>query len=203
MSNKVLILFISAVLVLAGGFYLGYRVFHPHASMAINSNTVLTELRSQGFLITQSYIVNQQIEISKSTGSDLKDFFLGQTITAAANVKVSSGVDLTKLAPEDIQVSGGQIQLTLPAVQTQSVELLGNVMLQNKQGILKQIFNSEDGYNEAVAKIQNQARAAAEQADIRADAQANAQKQITTLVRYLYPQKEVVVEFKGSDTPNK
>ena len=183
------------VLFLAG-LYAGYRVFHPQATTAVNSQTVLVQLKSQGFLVTQSYVVNQQVEIDKSTGSQFKDFFLGQTITAQANVKISSGLDLTQLSDQDVAVTADQITLALPPISTQSVELLGAVFLQNKQGILKKVFDNNDGYNEAVAKIQEQARASAEVPELRADAQTNAQKQITTLVRYLYPQKEVVVSFK-------
>jgi tryptophanase len=75
----------------------GYKIFRPQAKEEITSNVVLTALRVEGFLVSQNYIFNQTITIDRSTGSAFKDFFLGQTIDANANMKVSSGVDLSKL----------------------------------------------------------------------------------------------------------
>ncbi len=192
--KKYLLVFLALVL-FVGGLYLGYRVFRPQSSITVNSQTVLTMLQSEGFFVTQSYVVNQMVEIKTSTGSDFKDLFWKQDIQASANVKVSSGVDLSKLTAESIQVTGSQIIVTLPAVSTQSVELIGNVLLQNKQGILKKIFDNDDGYNVAVAKIQEEARAAAETAELRADAKANAEREIKRLLRYVDLKREVVVKF--------
>lgn len=180
----------------SAGVYAGYQVFHPRATNTVNSQTVLTMLKSEGFLVTQSYVVNQMVTINKSTGSDLKDIFWKQDITASANMKVSSGVDLSKLTAASIQVDGNSITVELPAIETQSAELIGQVLLQNKQGILKKLFNNEDGYNEALAKIKEEALKAAAVPELRTDAETNAQKEIQRLLRYLYPEREVIVKFK-------
>ena len=96
---------IAALILFLGGLFVGYKVFFFLQKEEITSNVVLTALQSQGFLVSQNYIFNQTITIDRSTGSQLKDIFLGQTIDANANMKVSSGVDLSKLTAENIRVA--------------------------------------------------------------------------------------------------
>jgi len=191
---KKYILPIAALILFFGGLFVGYKVFHPSAKEEVNSNVILTALQSEGFLVSQNYIFNQTITIDRSTGSQFKDFFLGQTIEANANMKVSSGVDLKKLTQNDITVTDTEIQIQLPAVETQSTELLGNIVLQNKQGIVKRLVDNDDGYNAALIELKKEALKASETTELRAEAQANSEREIKTFLQFVAPEKAVKFE---------
>ncbi len=196
MTKKYLIAAL-AIALFGGGLFLGYRLFAPRPlSKTVNAQVVLTALKSEGFLVTQSYVFNQVVTINHSTGSQFKDIFWKQAIKASANVKVNSGVNLTKIAADNITVSGKTITLELPAIETNSTEIIGDVILQNNQGILKKVFDSNDGYNESITEIKNQALLAATGTELRAAAEESAQKEIQRLIRYAYPESEVLVQFK-------
>lgn len=180
-----------ACILFFGGLFLGYKIFRPAAKEEITSNVILTALQSEGFLVSQNYIFNQNITIDRSTGSAFKDFFLGQTIEANANMKVSSGIDLKKITQKDITITPTEIQVVLPPVETQSTELLGNVVLKNRQGILKKIVDNDDGYNIALAKLKTEALKSVEGAELREEAKMNAQKEVKKFIGFIDPQKEV------------
>ncbi len=185
---------ITALILFLGGLFVGYKIFRPEAKEEITSNVVLTALQSQGFLVSQNYIFNQTITIDRSTGSAFKDIFLGQTIDANANMKVSSGVDLSKLRAENIRVTDKEIQITLPVVETQSTELLGNIVLTNKQGIIKRIVDNDDGYNAALTQLKSEAMKAAEAVELREEAKNNAQKEIKKFIQFIDPQKQITIQ---------
>ncbi len=173
---------------------MGYKIFRPNPKEEITSNIVLTALQSEGFLVSQNYIFNQTIMIDRSTGSNLKDIFFGQNIEANANMKVSSGVDLSKLTANDVQVTEKEIQITLPSVQTQSTELLGNIVLTNKQGIIKRVVDNDDGYNAALTELKKEAMKAAETLELRQEAKINAEKELKKFLQFVDPQKEVTFQ---------
>jgi hypothetical protein len=189
---KKYLLLIAAFILFFGGLFLGYRIFRPVPKEVVTSNIILTALQSEGFLVSQNYIFNQTITIDRSTGSAFKDFFLGQTIEANANMKVSSGIDLKKMSEKDIAITDTKIQIILPQVETQSTELLGNIVLKNRQGILKKIVDNDDGYNAAFTKLKREAMKSVEVPELREEAKINAQKEIKRFVGFIDPQKEVI-----------
>lgn len=179
------------------GIYFGYLIFQPQiVKEQINSQTILETLKNEGFLATQTYIFNQSVTIDKNTGIMWKDFFWGQEINASAVVEVNSGVDLTKLTANNIKVTANQINLTLPQIEVQSVELLGDIELRNSQGILKKIFNDDDGYNLALSKIKEEAIKAASDEKLVNQAQSSTQKEITRLIGLAAPKMQILIEFK-------
>jgi hypothetical protein len=194
---KKYLLIALVIIIFAAGFYLSYLIFKPSVvSQKITSQTILRTLQDKGFLVTQNYTLNQKVTIDKNTGVFWKDFFWGQEITASAVVKINSGVDLRKLAVEDIQLSNKQVKLTLPPIEIQSTEIISDIELQNSQGILKKIFNNEDGYNTALGLIKEQAQTAASQEDLIKEAQASTQKEIQRLISLVASDWQVRVEFK-------
>lgn len=186
---------IGSLLLVIFGVVIGYSLFHPKSSKEVTAQTVVTSLQSEGFLVTESYIANQQVNITHSTGSDFKDIFWKQAIKASANVKVNMGVDLGQLTQNNVQVNDKQITVRLPPVKINSTEILGDVLLQNNQGIFKKIFDSNDGYNEAVSELKNQVEQAAQNMEIQNDAKENTVRQIKYLLEYIAPDKEIVVIF--------
>lgn len=190
-------LFIT-VLLLGTGVFLGYKVFSPTATSTsqVNATSIVTMLKQEGFLVTQTYILNQQVSINKDSGSAFKDFFWGQDITASGNMKVGSGVDLNKILANDITVSDRLITLKLPTVETHSIELIGEITLANKQGILKRIFDNNNGFNEAYQALQGVAGTAAMTTTLRVEAENSTKKEITKLLGLVAKDRVVEITFK-------
>lgn len=160
------------------------------------AESVLIALKGQGFLITQTYLFNQSVTIDHASGSFFKDLFWNQIVSATANLKVSSGVDLSKLSLADIEQNGTKITISLPLPTRYSTEVLGAVSLQNKQGVLKKLFDSDNGYNQALAALKNEAEKAAETSELLQDAQQGTEKEISRLVQLFVPGAEVHLVFK-------
>lgn len=194
MKNKLII--IGVLLVLVGGIFLGYRLGKPNKpGEQVSSQSIVQALKHEGFLVTETYIITQQIKIDRSTGSPFKDFFWGQDIIAIGTMKASLGVDLNKLSPEDIQVDVRKVSVTVSALQDHGVELMGDITLQNKQGIFKKVFNNDDGYNAAYAKLKEAALEAAHSDAVQNEAKENTKKEIERLVRLVAGDREVEVKF--------
>ncbi len=194
---KYYLLIAATAIMLGTGVYLGYRWFgHTNQPATVNSQTIVTMLKQEGFLVTQTYIFNQKITIKRDSGSVWKDFFWGQDITALANMKVSSGVDLNKLSVESITVNDHTLNIELPNMETHSVEVIGDITLQNNQGILKRVFNNDDGYNAAYQALQKTALEAAATSTLRAEAEASTQKEVTQLLTLVSKDRKITITFK-------
>ena len=189
---KKYILTIAFVLFFVIGMVLSYTIFKPAPKQMVTSQSILTALTSEGFLVSQNYVFQQTVTIEKSTGSALKDVFFGQTIEATALMKVSAGVALSKLQEQDIRVTGTEIHIALPPVETQSIEILGNITLDNSQGIVKRLVDNDDGYNVALSELKQQAKSAAETPELQQEALVQAQKQIQTFLQFVDPEKKVL-----------
>lgn len=188
---------IAIICFVGSGVYLGYRLFSPAAprAAATTSQTIVNAFHEEGFLVTESYVLNEKVTIDQKTGSAWKDFFWGQTIDAEATMKVNAGVDLTKIEANDISVTGDTVTLRLPNLQEQSVEVVGNITLTNKQGVLKRLFNNDDGYNVAYEKLRSEAQGVINTPEFQTAAQESTKKQITTLLRFLIGERSIVVTF--------
>ncbi len=196
MKNALAIL-IAAIILFGIGFGTGYTIAKRSGTQtSITSEVILTTLKSQGFLVSQSYLFNQEVTIDRSTGSRIKDIFFGQDIDASANMQVSSGVDVSKLEEGDVDIKGDTILITLPDVQIFSVELVGPIEVENRQGVLKRLFDNDDGYNESVSLLKDEARKAASMDEIRVKARDAAEEEVSRLVSFIDPTKTVEIEFE-------
>ncbi len=194
---KTKLLLVGFLIVLGVGLFAGYRLGKPkQVSEQASSQSIVQALKHEGFLVTETYIITQQITIDRSTGSVFKDFFWGQDIIAFGTMKTSLGVDLSKLSLEDIKVTADTISLTVPAIEDHGVELIGDITLQNKQGIFKKIFNNDDGYNAAYAKLKEAALATAETDMVKIEARENTKKEIERLVRLVAGDRRIEVNYR-------
>lgn len=194
---KKILIGIGVVLIISIASILWYRsVFVPkEEKITVDSQVILAKLQSEGFLISQTYVFNQKVDIEKSSGSEWKDIFWGQRITASGNMKVSSGVDLRKLGDKNIEVSHSKITVYLPSIEVQSIELAGDLLVINKQGLFKKVFDSDDGYNMAYARLREEAKKAAQAQELKVEAEENAKREIEKLLRFVEGGKKVKVEF--------
>ena len=189
---KNIILISLVVLIFLGGAWVSYLIFRPSQDkVQINSQTILQSLQSRGFLVTETYTADQKVVIDNRTGSFWKDLAWGQLITASALMKVGLGIDLMKLRPEDVIVSGEKAKINLPDIEVQSVELAGAISLKNEQGILKMALDSDDGYNQALEQLKAGVEAAAMAEEVKNLARQNAEGEIGRLVGFLSPDLEI------------
>jgi len=195
MKKYFLILMLTGLFL--SGVYLGNFLWNQKpVTKETTKQTILTGLKNEGFLVSQTFVLNQTVEISKSTGSKWKDIFWGQDIEASGVVKVSAGVDLNQLTAQDVVVDKEKITVSLPKVTVSSVELLNGINVKNKQGLLKRVFDNDDGYNEAFELLRSQATKIIEGAEFQKSANDSATNMVKKFIRFVDKDKEVVVKIK-------
>ncbi len=192
--NRIITFLLIAVVLLGTGVVIGYTKARSSVQESrISANTIVQELQQEGFLVTQSMFVQEQVSIEKTTGSAIKDLFLGQTINASALLHIDVGVDLQKLAVEDVTITDTGITIQVPAPVVRSVSLRGPITLENKQGIVKRLFDNDDGYNDAIALFDEKGKQVLTNEDIRTAAEENTIRQIQRFVSLLSDTAEVRV----------
>ena len=195
------VVFLLVTLLIGGtiGSFLTYRLTKPstEATSEINVQTILQALKPQGFLITQSVIADQKVTIDRRTGNIFKDFFLGQTITARGTMEANLGVDLTQLEDGDVEITDDQIIVRIPDVRLFNTRLIGDIEVENSQGIIKRVFQPDDGYNESLQSLTAATEALAADEHIIATARERSKEELRRLVKLLGADaKEVVIEIK-------
>ncbi len=193
------IVLVLLMALLAGlGFYAGWKVSQPaEFTRTVDAQVILTALRDRGFLVTQTYIFDQPVTIEKTSGSALKDFFFGQTITARGAMEVNMGIDLANVSAEDVMIADDVITITVPGATLFNVRLVGPIEVQNQQGILKRLLQSEDGYNEALSELSKIAEETATQEEFVARATDRAKEEVKQMLGYVAQDKTVMVLIKN------
>ncbi len=190
MQKKLIFSLVLALGILSSlivGAIAGRVWFTPDTSVrtVISSQTILTALRDQGFLVTQTYVFDQPVTIKKTTGSALRDFFVGQTVEARGTMEANLGLDLAKLAAEDVSVSPSEIVVRIPAPSLFNTRLIGPIEVSNTQGLLKKLLEPDDGYNLALQELTRASTEAATKPEILQTAQNASIEEITRLVQLL------------------
>jgi hypothetical protein len=186
------------VVLFFGGLGLGYKLFSPSLNKTtVTADVILTALRDRGFLVTQTYVFDEPVTITKSSGSALKDFFLGQTITARGAMEANVGIDLADVSQNDVTISGDAITVMLPAAKLFNVSPVGPIDVKNDRGILKRLLESDTGYNEASAELSKQAAAAATKPELLSRASDQAIQEVRQLLGYVAQGKTITVKAKN------
>jgi len=179
------------------GFYAGWKIASPaEYTRTVDAQVILTALRDRGFLVTQTYVFDQPVTIEKTSGSALKDFFFGQTITARGAMEVNMGIDLAKVTADDITFDDNTITIKIPKASLFNVRLVGPVEVENSQGILKRLLQNEDGYNEALSELSKIAEETATKEEFTGLATEKAKDEVQRLVGYVAQGKTITIEIK-------
>ncbi|MBI5654530.1 DUF4230 domain-containing protein [Candidatus Uhrbacteria bacterium] len=189
---------VLASILFALGILVGYKTFSPKPEMKteISSQAILTALHDRGFLVTQTFMFDQPVVIKKTTGSALKDFFFGQTITARGTMEVNTGLDFAKVTQEDVLIEGDTIKVKIPRSSLFNTRLVGPLEVNNEKGILKRLTDSDNGYNESLQILTQEAEKAAKQPELVERADLRAKEDATRILGYVAQGKTIVVEFK-------
>lgn len=191
---RYLVIGILLFVFLGAGILIGYRLFTPNVPKTqVTAQVILTALRDRGFLVTQTYIFDEPVTIEKKSGSALKDFFFGQTITARGAMEANLGIDLSKVTAENITIQEDKITITVPKAQVFNVRLIGPLDVKNTQGILKRLMESDNGFNEAQAELAKVAEESANKPEFINRATESARTEVARLVGYVSQGKQVEV----------
>lgn len=183
--------------ILAFGVLIGWLLTkESKPDRTVSGQTILSALRERGFLVTETSVSTVATTIKINNASIWQKLFWGQEITASAVMEVNLGVDLEEMKAEDILVSGGKISVEIPGAEIFNSRLVGDINVENKQGILKRILENDDGYNQAMAELIKQAEGAATSTQMMDAANEKAKEEIKRLVGYMAPDKEVTVTIK-------
>ncbi len=194
--RKLKLALIFGTLFFAIGFFVSLFLFRDSEGEKVSSQTILTALRERGFLVTQTYVANESVKIENDSEDFWRKLLWGQAIKAYGVVEVNLGVDLSKLEESDIKISKDKITVAIPKVNVFNSRLVGDVSLENKQGLLKRIFENDDGYNQAVSALVNQAEQNILTAEVLTTANDKAVEEIKRLVGYFVGDKEIEVVIK-------
>lgn len=187
-------------MILAVGIIAGWWGTKKVAEPKVSSQIILSALRDRGFLVTQSFVFNENIKITNSSESFWHDLLWGQAIKAYGITEVNLGVDLAKLGEDDVKLEKDKVTVSIPAVEIFNSRIVGDISLENKQGILKRVFERDDGYNQAVTEMIKQAEEGATTDEMFANANQKAQEEIKRLVEFIAKDKvvEIVVREENN-----
>lgn len=200
--KKFNIIFIAFILVFLIGLVVGWYATREKSTRTVSSQMILTALHDRGFLVTQTYIFNEPVEIKDEDQSFWEKLLWGQVIKAHGVVEVNMGVDLSKITEGDVVVSGEGVQVYIPQAEIFNSRLVGEVTVENKQGILKRLFENDDGYNQAMAELTKLGEQAASDAQMIKVANDRARDEIGRLVGYIAPEKKIEIIVRGGAVDN-
>jgi len=190
--------FFIIIIIFLAGLTLGWYVTRDVSTKSVSSQVILTALHDRGFLVTQTYIFNEPIEIRDQDESFWSKILWGQVIKAHGVVEVNLGVDLSKISQADVEVGSNRITIYVPRAEIFNSRLVGEVSVENSQGILKSLFENDDGYNQAMAELTRQAENAALSDEMIQVANQKSEDEISRLVGYITEDKEVEIKIRGS-----
>ena len=160
-----------------------------------NTATVVLQIQSLSELVTVKYVLEKVIVAESPKTTTLENLLPGQDdrIVLLAHGIVKAGVDLSKLRPEDIMVTGEKIRVQLPPAYVTDGYLDENAtqVLDRQTGLLRKSDRKleQQARQEAQAQIQRAAR----QSNIEREANERAAQQLTLFLKtFGYKEVEVV-----------
>lgn len=171
--------------VLVGGF-IGRR-FPLSGGRAYNTATLLKEVQSLSELVTVKYVIEKVVVVE-----DVKWYGENRVLLLAHGV-VKGGVDLGRLRPEDITITGNTISIKLPPTQVIDVYLDENKtqVIERTTGLLR-AFDKDMEQTARQTAISDIGRAA-RTSGLKEEAERQGKEQLRALFRQL---GFVEVEFR-------
>jgi hypothetical protein len=91
------------------------QITHPTPTLIADPQTIIRQVQSLSRLETASYTIEKVI--TAESGEGPLGFLFRDRLLLVAQGQVIAGVDLTRLGPDDIRVSGMSVFVTLPAAE--------------------------------------------------------------------------------------
>ncbi len=99
------------------GVYLGLMVAHWRGGglRVENTATIIQQVQTLSDLVTVKYVMQKVEFVDSPPGSTLGQFVQGDSkVMLLAQGIVKAGIDLKKIAPDDVAISGKALTITLP-----------------------------------------------------------------------------------------
>ncbi|MFH2063289.1 MAG: DUF4230 domain-containing protein [bacterium] len=173
------VLLSAAALALVLRFSLGWGAPEPEPQVTVTARSILERVSDRYFVVTKSVYVDQKSEITVDTGSRWSNFFWGQTVQANGVIRVDVGVDMTRLAEDDITVDSRSktVRIDIPPADILDASQYGDIEVESKQGVLKYVLDNDpnEDHNRALERLVADAKESVRQdpqlfADARRDA---------------------------------
>lgn len=183
--GMLVIFYLAILLIIIVGVFAAWRYIVPEKQYDINLSrqTVIKELRSLNRLETASFTIEKIIDAGTS-GSALRQFFVGDRLLLIAHGEVIAGFDLSRLDENSLSVEDDEtLRLSLPAPEI-LVSRLDNEetrVYDRRTGIFTR--GDEDLESQARQAAEETIRDAACKGGILDEASKNARSQLTALFK--------------------
>jgi hypothetical protein len=159
-----------------------------------NTPSVVVQIQSLSELVTVKYVIEKVVPAETARTSTLEQFLPGRDdkIVLLAHGVVKAGVDLSRLQPGDVQVSGNTIRLELPSAVVTDGYLDDNAtqVLDRQTGLLRPFDKKLE--QEARQYARNEIVRAARQSGIEREANERAHEQLKKFLQSLgYKEVEI------------
>ncbi|OQY36152.1 MAG: hypothetical protein B6I38_00270 [Anaerolineaceae bacterium 4572_5.1] len=128
------------------------NVMHPTPTILPDPVTIIHDVRSLARLETIQYSLEKVITAETRQGAF--EFFVGDKLLFVAHGEVIAGIDLEKLGPEDLEVEGQVLYVTLPEPE---------IFITALDNELSYVYNRDTGiFTHGDVNLETEARRAAE-----------------------------------------
>ena len=162
-------------------------------SRSYNTAVLLKEVQTLSQLVTVKYVMEKVEILADPPQNAVRALFWDNTkVILLAHGIVKAGVDLSKLQPEDLNISGNHVRIRLPTAQITDSYLdeSQTQIIERNPGVFRE-FN-KDLEQTARQNALDDIRRAARSSGILKDADERARAQLTALFRHLGLEAEVV-----------
>lgn len=133
-------------------------------TVEVNSTVILEKIKNNYFVVTKTVFTNQDTTIDIGENSNWNNLLWGHSIKAEGTMRVDVGVDMNKLAETDIKIDkvNMKVIINLPNAEILNTSLFGDMEIETKSGILKQLFENDKSadFNLALEQLKNKAEGA-------------------------------------------
>jgi hypothetical protein len=189
-------LLVAAIFVL--GLLFGIVGLHllapPSTPKTYNTATLLLQVQSLSQLVTVKYVMEKVVVLEDRSQNPVRQLLPDETrVILIAHGIVKSGVDLSRMKPEDLQLSGKHITIRLPPAQITDAYLdeKQTQVIEHNTSFMRQ-FNKDLEQNARQNAVED-IRRAARGSGINRDADERARLEL----RNLFGQLGFEVEFKS------
>jgi hypothetical protein len=141
--KQIFFITVMAVIFFGAGGWLGFKLTRWHEGFRTHeesTSTVIRQVQSLADLVSVKYVVEKVVILDAPPESTLGQFVQGDNrVLLLAHGVVKAGIDLKRLTPGDVSVSGKTIRLNLPSAQITDTYLDDNLtkVIDWKQGFLR------------------------------------------------------------------
>lgn len=159
----IVILLVLCILANVASFFYGRYLFKRSdvQTTDVNTTVILDKIKNNYFVVTKTVFLDEDTTIEIKEGSRWNNLLWGHTVQAEATIRVDVGVDMNKLTANKISVDEvtKKVIIDLPDAEILDTSLFGEMEIETKSGILKQLFENDksEDFNLALEQLREKA----------------------------------------------